>query len=161
MTDASDTGASNTDNITSLQTPTFTGTAEKGTLVTLFDGANPIGTATADITTGAWSITSSTLSNGAHTITAKSTDTAGNLSVSSAALNITIDVVLPNTPGTPDLLATSDDGASNTDNVTGINTPTFTGTADPNTAIDLLSDGVGSAPGRPTGPAFGPSRAPC
>ena len=142
MIDASDSGSSNTDNITNIQQPTFTGTAENGSTVALFDGTTQVGTATADPSTGAWSITSSTLGNGQHVITAKATDPAGNTSVASTALNVTIDVILPNTPGTPDLLASSDDGVSNTDNITSINTPTFTGTADANTAIDLLSDGT-------------------
>jgi hypothetical protein len=143
MTDLSDTGTSNTDNITKLQTPTFTGTADKGTTVTLFDGANPIGTATADVTTGAWTITSNTsLSQGPHTITAKATDTAGNPSGPSPALNIQIDIILPATPGTPDLEAGSDNGPSDTDNNTSINTPFFTGTGEIGTFVDLLSDGT-------------------
>src|SRR5439155_9567790 len=122
------------------QTPTFTGTAENGATVTLFDGTTAVGSAVASISDGSWSITSSTLANGNHSITAKATDVAGNTSIASGVLNITIDIVLPNTPGTPDLLASDDDGASTTDNITSVNTPHFTGTAPANTTIDLLSN---------------------
>jgi hypothetical protein len=38
-------------------------------------------------------------------------------------------------PSTPDLLATSDSGVSNTDNTTNVTTPTFTGTAEANATV--------------------------
>src|SRR5439155_13070884 len=44
---ASDTGASNTDNVTTATTLLFTGTAEAGSSVTIFDGATAVGTGTA------------------------------------------------------------------------------------------------------------------
>ncbi|MEH2620648.1 hypothetical protein V1285_005594 [Bradyrhizobium sp. AZCC 1620] len=94
---ASDSGSSNTDNITNVTTPTFTGTAEAGATVTLFDGASQIGSATAD-GSGSYSITSSALSQGPHSITAKATDAAGNTSVASAALSMTIDIPAPAAP---------------------------------------------------------------
>src|SRR3569623_847518 len=95
MTSGSDTGASNSDNITSNTTPTFTGTAEAGSTVTLYDtdGTTVLGSATA--TGGNWSITSSALSAGGHTITAKATDAAGNMSSASSGLAITVDDVAP------------------------------------------------------------------
>ncbi|RRN76935.1 hypothetical protein EIM50_22150, partial [Pseudoxanthomonas sp. SGD-10] len=71
---SSDTGTSNTDNITNDTTPTFTGTAEAGSTVTLYDtdGTTVLGTGTA--TGGSWSITASALGEGSHSITAKATD---------------------------------------------------------------------------------------
>jgi len=51
-------------------------------------------------------------------------------------------------PSTPDLTNASDDGASNSDNITSIASPTFTGTGPTNTTIELLTGGntvVGSA----------------
>ncbi len=95
MTAATDTGISNADNITRNTTPVFTGTAESGTTVTLYDtdGTTVLGTTTA--TGGSWSITSSTLSAGAHTITAKATDAAGNTSAASSGLNVVIDTTAP------------------------------------------------------------------
>ncbi|MFZ3017582.1 MAG: DUF4347 domain-containing protein, partial [Gallionella sp.] len=89
MTAGTDSGSSSTDNLTSDTTPTFTGTAEANSTVTLYDtnGTTVLGTATA--TGGNWSITSSALSAGAHTLTAKATDAAGNVSAASAGLAIT------------------------------------------------------------------------
>src|SRR5207245_1852789 len=91
MTAASDSGSSNTDNITNVTTPTFTGTAEANSTVQLFRPTNIlIGTSTAD-GSGNWSITTSALADGTYSITAKATDTAGNVSVVSSALSVTID----------------------------------------------------------------------
>ncbi|WP_162059515.1 Ig-like domain-containing protein [Undibacterium sp. KW1] len=95
MTAGTDNGVSNTDNLTSSTTPMFTGTAEAGSIVTLYDtdGTTALGTATA--TGGSYSITSSTLSAGGHTLTAKATDAAGNVSVVSTGLAVTIDTTAP------------------------------------------------------------------
>jgi hypothetical protein len=89
---ASDTGIPG-DNLTNATTPTFTGTAEAGTTVKLFDGATQIGSGLA--TGGSWSIATSALSAGVHTITATATDPAGNASSSSAGRVITIDTTAP------------------------------------------------------------------
>ncbi len=95
MTAGTDTGTSNTDNITSNTTPTFTGTAESGSTMTLYDtdGTTVLGTATS--TGGNWSITSSALSTGSHTVTAKATDAAGNVSSASSGLTVTVDTAAP------------------------------------------------------------------
>ena len=88
---ASDTGASNTDNVTSDNTPTFTGTAEANTTVTLISSlSGTLGTTTAD-GSGNWSFTAGVLANGIHNFTATATDAAGNVSSASAALAVTID----------------------------------------------------------------------
>ena len=140
---ASDTGTSNTDNITSDTTPTFNGTAEANASVQLFDGGSTLiasGTANA---LGNWSLTSTTLSAGAHSITAKQTDTAGNgPSAASGALAITIDTNVPTAPSTPDLQAGSDSGTSTADNITNDTTPTFQGTGPISTRIDLYAGTV-------------------
>ncbi|EHA1125964.1 hypothetical protein FG475_12595, partial [Vibrio navarrensis] len=149
---ASDTGASNTDNITNDTTPTFSGTAESGSTVTLYSdqvggGATSIGSATA--TDGNWQITTDTLAAGVtHAITAKATDSANNVSSSSSALSVTIDTTAPSAPSTPDLAASSDTGTSNTDNLTNDTTPTFIGTGTTGDTVTLVSnvDGtIGSA----------------
>ena len=118
---ASDKGISNTDNITNVNTPVFIGSgAEAGATVKLFDANSPtpLGTATADAS-GNWTVTSSKLSDGVHTITAKQTDSAGRTSTTSGSLSVTIDTVAPaTTPTTPDLTAASDSGTSSTDNIT-------------------------------------------
>ncbi len=140
----SDSGTSSTDDITNATTPTLSGTAEAGSTVTLYDtdGTTALGTAVA--TGGAWSITSSTaLSEGAHTLTTKATDLAGNVSVASAGLALTIDTTAPAASSPPNLDAASDTGASSTDNITSATTPTFSGTAGLNAGVTLYdTDGT-------------------
>ena len=144
MLAASDSGTSPTDNLTRIATPTFSGSAEAGSTVTLFDGATAIGTGIA--AAGSWSITTSNLTDGTHSITAKTTDVAGNVSAASGALSVKIDTKAP-LQSSPDLIATSDTGVSSTDNVTKTTTPTFTGTAEVGSAVKLLdgSTQIGSA----------------
>jgi len=91
---ASDTGSSSSDGITSDATPTLTGTAEAGGTVRLYNGATLLGSTTAD-GSGNWSITSSTLADGSHTLIARATDAAGNESAVSSPLAITIDTTAP------------------------------------------------------------------
>ena len=95
----SDTGVSNSDSITSSTNPTLTGTAESGSIVTLYDsdGVTVLGSTTA--TGGVWSITTSTLSPGSHTLTAKSVDAAGNTSVASSGLTVLVDTTAPAVSG--------------------------------------------------------------
>lgn len=135
---ASDTGTFSADNLTSNVTPTFEGTAESGSTVKIFDGATEVGSGVA--TGGNYSVGVSTLSEGAHTITATATDPAGNGSSVSPALAVTIDSVAPAVPSTPDLATVSDTGSSSSDNVTSIVTPTFTGSAEAGSTVTVLSD---------------------
>jgi hypothetical protein len=135
---ASDTGTSSTDNITADTTPTFTGTSEANATVQLFAGATLVGTAIATGTS--WSITSSALGSGVHSMTAVQIDAAGNgPSVASSALSVTIDTAVPAAPSAPDLTTASDTGASSTDNITSDTTPTFTGTAEAGSTVTLFA----------------------
>jgi hypothetical protein len=78
--------------------PTFTGTAEAGSTVTLYEGATVLGTATAD-SNGNWSITPATaLTESTHSITAKATDAAGTTGAASAAYAVTVDTSAPAAP---------------------------------------------------------------
>ena len=96
---ASDTGTSATDNITKDNTPTFTGTALAGSTVTIYDGSKSVGSAIAT-TTGTYSITTSSLSDGIHSITAQATDTGGHTSAASGNLSVDIDTTAPSAPTT-------------------------------------------------------------
>ena len=111
----SDSGSLNTDNITNVAAGTYTGTAEAGSTVTIYDtdGTTVLGTGTA--TGGNYSIVTSALSSGAHTLTAKATDAAGNVSVASGSLSVTIDTTAPAAP-TETLAA--DTGSSGSDGIT-------------------------------------------
>jgi hypothetical protein len=93
---ASDSGLA--DSITTVTTPTFSGKANLGATVNLYQGTTLIGTGTADATTGIWTIKSSTLTDNTYAITAKQEDAAGNESAASTALALTVDtaVAAPN-----------------------------------------------------------------
>ena len=90
----SDSGALG-DDITSDTTPTVTGTAAANATVKLYDsdGITLLGTTTAN-GSGDWSITSSALSEGAHTLKATQ-DIGGGASVLSGGLALTIDTTAP------------------------------------------------------------------
>ena len=79
-------------------TLTIAGTAEAGSTVTLYDtdGTTVLGTGVAS--GGAFSITTTALGQGSHTITAKATDTAGNQGAASTAYHVTIDTSAPAAP---------------------------------------------------------------
>jgi len=92
-----DTGESDSDFITSDTNLLISGTAEPGANVRIMEGAlGLLGTATADAD-GAWSIdpTLTTLPEGPLSLTATQTDAAGNGSLSSAPLSVTIDTTAP------------------------------------------------------------------
>ena len=136
LTTASDLGSSNTDNITRNTTPTFTGKAEANATVKLFDDKAEIGVGKADAA-GTWTIKSSVLTDGSHSIIARSTDIAGNISANSGALSVTIDTTAPVAPTVPNMIPASDTGKSSGDNITSVTTPTFIGTAEANATVTL------------------------
>lgn len=139
MTAATDNGVSDTDNLTGVTTPSFTGTAEANSTVTLISSVDgTIGSATAD-GSGNWTITASVLTEGAHNITATATDASGNTSAASSALAITIVKITLVTPTITGMSSESDSGVSNTDNITNDTTPVFTGTAEANSTVTMIS----------------------
>jgi hypothetical protein len=91
------------DDITSVTTPTITGTGTQGDSVILYDGTIDVGTATVGAD-GTWSVTTALLTDGAHALTAVESDVAGNVSAA-ATLDLTIDS-LP--PPAPTLVETTD-----------------------------------------------------
>ncbi len=136
-----------TDDLTNINTPVFQGTAEPGATIELFDGANPTSIATATANeTGDWATTplAAPLNDAVHSITAVATDGLGNTSTSESLL-VTIDTIV-STNTAPSMTAATDSGSSSSDNITNINTPTFTGMTEddaPNNAyVELLLDGT-------------------
>lgn len=110
------------------QTPTFSGTAEPLSTVTVFRGTTSLGTTTAD-SVGAWSFTSTVaLAEGTHTVTSTATDRAGNTSAPSAAINFNVDVT---PPPAPVITSPVNDGWVNTQR------PTFSGTAEPLSTVTV------------------------
>src|SRR5439155_13614047 len=89
--------------LTNDNTPTFTGTAEPGSTVTVYVNGVKAGTATTDAS-GDWTFTipaNHALADGNYSITVTATDTAGNTSPPSAPLNVKVDTHTPTTPPGP------------------------------------------------------------
>jgi Bacterial Ig-like domain/Chitobiase/beta-hexosaminidase C-terminal domain len=146
---ASDTGASDTDNITRVAAPTFTGAAEAGATVKLFVDDIQKGSAVAD-SSGTYRIKAGSLADGVHSVTAQAFDFAGNVGDVSAPLTLTIDTAAPAAPSTPDLLTASDTGSSNADNYTKDSTPTLRGTAEARSTVKLFFRNIERASGMAT-----------
>ena len=93
---ASDSGNSNSDDITNLTSFSLTGTAIGGSTIQIYDGASAVGTAcTADVTTGAYSCALSGIADGSHIFTAKSSFGGGNAITSSGSLTVIVDSTSP------------------------------------------------------------------
>src|SRR4029078_5209560 len=87
---------------------------------------------------GACGVTTAALSNGGHNLTATATDVAGNTSVASTTLNVTIDTVAP---VSPTIASYSTDSNVGGDGITNDNTLTLTGTAEAHATVKVF-DGV-------------------
>lgn len=153
MAASSDSGRSNTDNMTNVATPTFSGISEAGASIALYDGTTALASATAN-SKGEWSMTTK-LAEGVHNLSAKAVDVAGNGSVLSATLAVTIDSTAPTAPGAPDLLASSDTGSSDSDNVTEVTSPVFSGTAEANAVVSLFDGNTNLVVGSTTADSKG------
>ncbi len=138
----SDTGGSDTDNVTSDTTPQFAGSCATGDEVNLYSSVHGVLSPSDFICSGDfYDITlTSALSATTHNITALAIDLAGNVSPYSSALSVTIGSTTPAAPGTPDLASGSDSGVSNTDNITKVTSPQFTGTCTDGDKINLSSN---------------------
>ena len=131
MTAGTDTGSSSTDNITSNTTPSFTMSCVSGDTVTLYDNVTSVGTGTCVSSTV--TITASTLSSGTHaTINAKQVDTAGNSSVASSNLSITIDTTNP----TSSISSPADNSTANSSTVALSGTSSDTNLASTTISVD-------------------------
>jgi surface protein len=143
----SDKGPSNTDNLTNVTTPTFTGTVTPSTgtvyLYSEKDGGSP--SIVASVTTasdGSYTISpTSALTSGDYVFYVRIENAAGDTSGNSPPVNVTIQTT-PQAPVIPTLKAETDLGISSSDNITNDDTPTFTGTVSPNTQVKLYVDGT-------------------
>ena len=158
LIDSSDSGMSNTDNVTNKMQPAFYGRSEANTTVRVFAqpvdrngnvlgdnvlvGQGTVGSDQSDITAGGaaddglgvWEVTVEPLDDGIYDITVQIEDWAGNSDTSANPLTIEIDTLEPNTP-LLDKISPDDNGHSDTDNITNLAAPTFTMTTqDPNQA---------------------------
>jgi hypothetical protein len=127
---SSDSGASDHDGITSATLPTFTGTgALANTEVALFMNEHEVGRDVTDAS-GSWSITldpDDALSDGYYGVQLQQFDLAGNKSPYSSSFNLRVDTTPASAPGRPVLAAASDSGSSNSDGITSVLAPRFSG----------------------------------
>jgi N-acetylneuraminic acid mutarotase len=114
--------------LTNNNKPTISGVAEAGSSVGIYSGSTLLATVTADATTGAYSYTpSSSLTDGTYTLTAKATDSAGNVSSASTASTLKVDTVAPTAPTVA--------AATLTNN----NKPTISGTAEAGSSVQIYN----------------------
>jgi Mg-chelatase subunit ChlD len=124
--------------------PTIIGTAEKGSIVKIYDGGTSLGSVQAD-EHGQWSFTpSDALKDGAHDITATATDAIGRTSDATGIWNFVVDTRAPDAAS--DLVVTDDVGARTgplaDGDTTDDATPTFSGTAEPGGTVSVYDNGV-------------------
>jgi subtilisin family serine protease len=135
---ASDSGTSNSDEITNDSTPTFFGNAAANAQVTLYANGTQVGSGTAN-GSGDYSVTVSTLTDGFYDITASWTGSSGQ----TGPIGITIDTVAQ-IPAAPDLDSTSDSGGNNADNITKNTSLKLLASSEPGT-LTLYRNGVSVA----------------
>ncbi|MDC5852452.1 VCBS domain-containing protein [Vibrio europaeus] len=119
----SDTGTSDTDNLTKDSTPTITGHTDiPYSQVTIYDGSTPIGHAVSD-GSGQYSVAVSSLSNGDHNLSAKALAPSSVLPATSSILSLHVDTIV--TPLQVSL--THDTGSNTSDLITQDGSLTITG----------------------------------
>ena len=132
--------------LTNDSTPTFKGTAEPNTTITLRNGNDIIGKNIQVDANGDWSYTSAPLAEGVYNVTAIATDKAGNDSKPSNVATITVDLH-SETPVITEIVDNVAGGVVNGDvkgSLTNDNTPTLKGTAEPFATVEIKIDGRGS-----------------
>ena len=132
--------------VTDDERPVLRGTAEAGSTVTIYDNGVAIGTATANLTTGAWRFTPALpLTDGLHSITVVAQDAAGNRSIASDPFSLNLDG--RPAPAAPAITGVSDavgaiQGAIAPNGSTDDTRPTISGTAAAGTRISVYDGNV-------------------
>ncbi|WP_409586179.1 VCBS domain-containing protein [Vibrio rotiferianus] len=120
---SSDTGTSDTDNLTKDSTPTITGHTDiPYSQVTIYDGSTPIGHAVSD-GSGQYSVAVSSLSNGDHNLSAKALAPSSVLPATSSILPLHVDTVI----APLQVSLTHDTGSNLSDLITSDGSLTITG----------------------------------
>jgi subtilisin-like proprotein convertase family protein len=146
---ASDSGLSNSDNITNVTSPTFDiTTVEPGTTTVylLRDGTVVASASAAQPFVAIQDQEPSPVPDGVHIYTAKQIDLAGNAGPVGGSLSVTIITVPPPAPAVP-VLDPNDDSGTKGDNITNVTQPHLDGSAQPNGLIQLI-DAAGNVIGQ-------------
>ena len=133
------TGAVAQNGVTDDTRPTLNGTAKADSVVTVMDGANVLGTTTANAN-GGWSFTPSfDLGQGLHSLSATAVDPAGNSSTS-GSWSFTVDSVAPTAPtidSAADDVGSVQPQAMASGSATDDPTPTLSGRAEANSTVTI------------------------
>ncbi len=141
---SSDSGFSNSDHITNVSMPTFSGSGEPNAIVLLYANGSttPVGTDEVN-TTGSYTVeVSNALADGSYNMTVQLVDVAGNVSKISAIMQppLVIETIVPSKP-TLKLDPAYDTGTLG-DNITAAIPAVFDGTTDPGTSVVIKDNGV-------------------
>ncbi|MBA4449569.1 hypothetical protein FHK94_07540, partial [Cylindrospermopsis raciborskii CS-506_D] len=136
--------------------PVLTISAEANSTVEVFRNGVSLGNAT-DITEGGttYTITSSVLTDGNYSFTARATDRAGNVSVDSAPFNLSVDTTPPSAP----IIVSAADNVDPIQssflvdgNITNDTTPSISISAEPGAIVEVFINGVSAGNAIATGP---------
>lgn len=135
--------------------PTFSGTAEAGSTVTIFDNGVEVDTVLVP-PSGNWTWTpTDPLSEGPHAITLTTTDVAGNSSTATAPFTVVVDTAPPDAPSAITALDNVDPntGTITEGQQTNENRPALSGTVEPNATVQILDNGnvIGSVKANASG----------
>ncbi len=135
-----DNGISSMDGITNTGSISLFGSAPSSDVITIYRNGTEVGQTIA-LLSDTWSFdeTGTDLSDGAYVFTAVATDPGGFTTPLSSPYQVVIDTHVPAAPVMNDI--SPDTGLSNTDGITDVNTPTFSGWTEPFAVINLFSNG--------------------
>ncbi|WP_421862468.1 Ig-like domain-containing protein [Parvibaculum sp.] len=129
------------DGITSDTTPTLTGTAAANSTVEILSGGSVIGTVTS-AANGTWSFTTEELAEGSYSFTARVSDNVGNVSDTSAALDLTVSSGPPPVTATPTITLYSNDTGASGDGITRDNALDLYGKTANSATVEIFDGGV-------------------
>ena len=121
--------------ITNDNAPTFSGTAEAGSTVIIYNNNIELGRVTVDIN-GNWTFNPGSLDDGTHSFHTVVEDAGGNLSAASTAIDFTVDTGIPDA-ATATLSDNITEGGT-----TNENAPTFSGTAEIGTTVIIYNNNI-------------------
>ena len=130
--DAGSNSGDKNDTITSVAKPTLTGSSDPHTEIIITIGGKTYQTQADE--NGLWQLILDTpLNDGIYDVVVSAKDIAGNSSATTGNITLVIDTSTPTV--TAGLLESDDTGSDNSDGITRVTTPTFHGTATPNTTV--------------------------
>src|SRR5262249_44267013 len=95
---------------------------------------------------GKYVVSAGLLADGLHDLGVTATDAAGNVGPAAASLALIIKTRPPAAPSVPALAAASDSGVLG-DRITNVTVPTFTGTSELGTVVEIFVDGASAGRG--------------